>query len=295
MISGSIVALVTPMQEDGSVDYETLHRLIEWHVEEGTDAIVSVGTTGESATLGQEEHCQVIRRTIEFVNKRIPVIAGTGANATSEAVHLTKRAAEMGADACLLVTPYYNKPTQEGLYRHYMTIADAVDVEQILYNVPGRTAVNMSVETSARLSHHENIIGLKEAADDSADRVVPLRQLCGDDFVLYSGNDDSAREFVLNGGNGVISVTSNVAPKLMHQMMVAAIAGDPEGAAKLDQPLQLLHERLFVQSSPIPVKWVLEQMGRIGNGIRLPLTWLDAGFHETLREAMQQAGVIQNS
>jgi len=295
MISGSIVALVTPMQEDGSVDYETLHRLIEWHVEEGTDAIVSVGTTGESATLGQEEHCQVIRRTIEFVNKRIPVIAGTGANATSEAVHLTKRAAEMGADACLLVTPYYNKPTQEGLYRHYMTIADAVDVEQILYNVPGRTAVNMSVETSARLSQHEKIIGLKEAADDSADRVVPLRQLCGDDFVLYSGNDDSAREFVLNGGNGVISVTSNVAPKLMHQMMAAAIAGDPEGAAKLDQPLQLLHERLFVQSSPIPVKWVLEQMGRIGNGIRLPLTWLDAEFHETLREAMRQAGVIQNS
>ncbi len=295
MISGSIVALVTPMQEDGSVDYEILHHLVDWHVGEGTDAIVSVGTTGESATLGQEEHCQVIRRTIEFANKRIPVIAGTGANATSEAVHLTKRAAEMGADACLLVTPYYNKPTQEGLYRHYMTVADAVDVEQILYNVPGRTAVNMSIETSARLSHHENIIGLKEAADDSADRVAPLRQLCGDDFVLYSGNDDSARQFVLNGGNGVISVTSNVAPKLMHQMIAAAIAGDTEGAARFDQPLQLLHERLFVQSSPIPVKWALEQMGRIGNGIRLPLTWLEAEFHETVREAMQQAGVIQNS
>ena len=293
MISGSIVALVTPMQEDGSVDYEILHRLVDWHVEEGTDAIVSVGTTGESATLGQEEHCQVIRRTIEFANKRIPVIAGTGANATSEAVHLTKRAAEMGADACLLVTPYYNKPTQEGLYRHYMTVADAVDVEQILYNVPGRTAVNMSIETSARLSHHENIIGLKEAADDSADRVAPLRQLCGDDFALYSGNDDSARQFVLNGGNGVISVTSNVAPGLMHQMIAAAIAGDQQGAHQLDIPLQLLHERLFVQSSPIPVKWALEQMGRIGNGIRLPLTWLETEFHDAVREAMQQAGVIQ--
>ena len=293
MISGSIVALVTPMQEDGSVDYEILHRLVDWHVGEGTDAIVSVGTTGESATLGQEEHCQVIRRTIEFANKRIPVIAGTGANATSEAVHLTKRAAEMGADACLLVTPYYNKPTQEGLYRHYMTVADAVDVEQILYNVPGRTAVNMSIETSARLSHHENIIGLKEAADDSADRVAPLRQLCGDDFALYSGNDDSARQFVLNGGNGVISVTSNVAPGLMHKMIAAAIAGDQQGAHQLDIPLQLLHERLFVQSSPIPVKWALEQMGRIGNGIRLPLTWLETEFHDAVREAMQQAGVIQ--
>ncbi len=295
MISGSIVALVTPMQEDGSVDYETLHRLLEWHVEEGTDAIVSVGTTGESATLGQEEHCQVIRRTIEFVNKRIPVIAGTGANATSEAVHLTRRAAEMGADACLLVTPYYNKPTQEGLYRHYMTVADAVDIEQILYNVPGRTAVNMSIETSARLSQHENIVGLKEAADDSADRVAPLRQLCGKDFALYSGNDDTAGEFVLNGGNGVISVTSNVAPGLMHQMIAAAIAGDRESAAQFDQPLQLLHERLFVQSSPIPVKWALEQMGRIENGIRLPLTWLESEFHEAVREAMQQAGVIQDS
>jgi 4-hydroxy-tetrahydrodipicolinate synthase len=295
MISGSIVALVTPMQEDGSVDYETLQRLVDWHVEEGTDAIVSVGTTGESATLGKEEHCEVIRRTIEFVNQRIPVIAGTGANATSEAIHLTMRAAEMGADACLLVTPYYNKPTQEGLYRHYMTVADAVDVEQMLYNVPGRTAVNMSVETSARLSQHENIIALKEAADDSADRVAPLRRLCGDDFALYSGNDDSARQFALNGGNGVISVTANVAPNLMHQMMTAAIAGDPDGAARLDQSLQLLHERLFVQSSPIPVKWALAQMGRIANGIRLPLTWLEAEFHEAVREAMRQAGVIQNS
>ena len=295
MITGSIVALVTPMQEDGSVDYEALHRLVDWHVEEGTDAIVSVGTTGESATLGQEEHCQVIRRTIEFVDKRIPVIAGTGANATSEAVHLTKRAAEMGADACLLVTPYYNKPTQEGLYRHYMTVADAVDVEQVLYNVPGRTAVNMAIETSVRLSQHENIIGLKEAADDSADRVAPLRQLCGDAFALYSGNDDSARQFVLNGGNGVISVTSNVAPAVMHQMIAAALAGDEQGSLQLDQALLLLHERLFVQSSPIPVKWVLAEMGRIGKGIRLPLTWLEEKFHESVLEAMHQAGIIQDS
>ena len=295
MISGSIVALVTPMQEDGSVDYETLHRLVEWHVKEGTDAIVSVGTTGESATLGQEEHCQVIRRTIEFVNKRIPVIAGTGANATSEAVHLTMRAAEMGADACLLVTPYYNKPTQEGLYRHYMTVADAVDVGQVLYNVPGRTAVNMSIDTSARLSHHENIIGLKEAADDSVDRVAPLRRICGNEFALYSGNDDSGRQFVLNGGNGVISVTANVAPALMHQMIAAALAGDREGSAQFDQPLKLLHEHLFIQSSPIPVKWALEQMGRIGKGIRLPLTSLERVFHEDVREAMLQAGVLKES
>jgi 4-hydroxy-tetrahydrodipicolinate synthase len=295
MISGSIVALVTPMQEDGSVDYEALHRLVDWHVEEGTDAIVSVGTTGESATLGQEEHCQVIRRTIEFVDKRIPVIAGTGANATSEAVHLTKRAAEMGADACLLVTPYYNKPTQEGLYRHYMTIADAVDVEQVLYNVPGRTAVNMAIETSVRLSQHENIIGLKEAADDSADRVAPLRQLCGDAFALYSGNDDSARQFVLNGGNGVISVTSNVAPGLMQQMIAAALAGDQQGSLQFDQALLLLHERLFVQSSPIPVKWALAEMGRIGKGIRLPLTWLEEQFHESVLEAMRQAKIIPDS
>lgn len=295
MISGSIVALVTPMQEDGSVDYETLHRLVEWHVEEGTDAIVSVGTTGESATLGQEEHCQVIRRTIEFVNKRIPVIAGTGANATSEAVHLTMRAADMGADACLLVTPYYNKPTQEGLYRHYMTVADAVDVGQVLYNVPGRTAVNMSIDTSARLSHHENIIGLKEAADDSVDRVAPLRKICGNEFALYSGNDDSGRQFVLNGGNGVISVTANVAPGLMHQMIAAALAGDRDGSAQFDQPLKLLHERLFIQSSPIPVKWALEQMGRIRTGIRLPLTSLERVFHEDVREAMLQAGVLKES
>lgn len=295
MISGSIVALVTPMQEDGSVDYETLHRLVEWHVEEGTDAIVSVGTTGESATLGQEEHCQVIRRTIEFVNKRIPVIAGTGANATSEAVHLTMRAADMGADACLLVTPYYNKPTQEGLYRHYMTVADAVDVGQVLYNVPGRTAVNMSIDTAARLSHHENIIGLKEAADDSVDRVAPLRKICGNEFALYSGNDDSGRQFVLNGGNGVISVTANVAPGLMHQMIAAALAGDRDGSAQFDQPLKLLHERLFIQSSPIPVKWALEQMGRIGTGIRLPLTSLERVFHEDVREAMLQAGVLKES
>lgn len=295
MISGSIVALVTPMLMDGSVDYETLHRLVEWHVKEGTDAIVSVGTTGESATLGQEEHCQVIRRTIEFVNKRIPVIAGTGANATSEALHLTKRAAEMGADACLLVTPYYNKPTQEGLYRHYMTIADGVDVAQVLYNVPGRTAVNMAVETSVRLSHHENIIGLKEAADDSADRVASLRERCGDEFALYSGNDDSGRQFVLNGGNGVISVTANVAPKLMHQMMAAALGGDREGAAKLDRTLKLLHERLFVQSSPIPVKWALQQMGLMQEGIRLPLTWLEREFHQDVREAMRLAGVIEES
>ena len=293
MISGSIVALVTPMHEDGGVDYDLLQRLVKWHLEEGTDAIVSVGTTGESATLAEEEHCEVIRRTIEFADGRIPVIAGTGANATSEAVQLTRRAAEMGADAALLVTPYYNKPTQEGLYRHYMTIADAVGIPQILYNVPGRTAVDMAVETTARLAGHENIVGLKEAADDSAERVAPLRQLCGDAFALYSGNDDSGRRFVLNGGNGVISVTANVAPRLMHRMIAAALAGDEESSRQLDLPLRLLHQRLFIQSSPIPVKWALAQMGLINKGIRLPLTWLHSQYHEDLMEAMREAGVLQ--
>ncbi|MEN8214542.1 MAG: 4-hydroxy-tetrahydrodipicolinate synthase [Pseudomonadota bacterium] len=294
MISGSIVALVTPMLEDGSIDYRMLQRLVDWHVQQGTDAIVSVGTTGESATLGNGEHCEVIGRTIEFADKRIPVIAGTGANATSEAIHLTKCAAEMGADACLLVTPYYNKPTQEGLYRHYLTVADSVDVPQILYNVPGRTAVDMSIETVVRIAEHANIVGLKEAADDSAKRAAPLRRLCGDGFALYSGNDDSARQFVLNGGNGVISVTANVAPGQMQQMIAAALDGDPQRAAELDRPLQLLHERLFVQSSPIPVKWTLAEMGLIGNGIRLPLTWLETEFHDAVREAMRQAGVIED-
>ena len=294
MISGSIVAIVTPMQPDGAVDYEALQHLVDWHIAAGTDAIVSVGTTGESATLDEDEHTDVIQRTVEFADGRIPVIAGTGANATTEAIRLTERAKSVGADACLLVTPYYNKPTQEGLYQHYAAIANAVDIPQILYNVPGRTAVDMSVETVGRLAEIRNVVGLKEAAEDSHQRVVALRQLCGADFMLYSGNDDTARQFVLNGGNGVISVTANVAPAAMHEMIAAALQGNAEAASAVDKTLQALHEYLFVESNPIPVKWAVAEMGLIGKGIRLPLTWLAEEYHSQVRAAMEQAGVQTN-
>ena len=291
MISGSLVALVTPMHDDGDVDYDALEKLIEWHVAEGTDGIVAVGTTGESATLDEDEHCDVIRRTVEIVAKRVPVIAGTGANATSEAIQLTQCAREVGADACLLVTPYYNKPTQEGLYLHYKTIAEAVDIPQILYNVPGRTAVDMSVETVGRLAAIDNIVGLKEAAADGPDRVERLRKLCGDDFALYSGNDDTGRQFVSNGGNGVISVTANVAPGIMHQMITAALGGD-SGAVLLDEQLAPLHNKLFVESNPIPAKWALARMGKIGLGIRLPLTVLADAYQPEVENAMRQSGIL---
>ena len=294
MISGSIVAIVTPMRPDGAVDHEALRHLVDWHVDAGTDAIVSVGTTGESATLDEDEHTDVIRRTVEFAAGRVPVIAGTGANATSEAIRLTERAQSVGADACLLVTPYYNKPTQEGLYRHYAAVAEAVGIPQVLYNVPGRTAVDMSVETVGRLAEIPNIVGLKEAAEDSHERVVALRELCGADFMLYSGNDDTAREFVLNGGNGVISVTANVAPAAMHEMIAAALQGDAERAAAVDKKLHGLHDRLFVESNPIPVKWAVAEMGLIDKGIRLPLTWLAEAYHSDVRAAMEQAGVQIN-
>ncbi|MEJ2308836.1 MAG: 4-hydroxy-tetrahydrodipicolinate synthase [Gammaproteobacteria bacterium] len=291
MISGSIVAIVTPMHVDGSVDGESLYKLLDWHVESGTDAIVTVGTTGESATLTHDEHCEVIGKTIDYVNGRIPVIAGTGANSTSEAIELTRFAARAGADAALLVTPYYNKPTQEGLFQHYRLVAESVDIPQILYNVPGRTAVDMAVETVVRLCEVPNIVGLKEAAADGPERVAALRQGCGDAFALYSGNDDTARQFVLNGGNGVISVTANVAPAEMHDMIAAALAGDPETAASIDAKLSLLHERLFIESSPIPAKWALAEMHRIEAGIRLPLTWLDDEYHTAVREALAHAGI----
>ena len=291
MISGSIVAIVTPMHADGAIDYDSLQKLVDWHVDSGTDAIVSVGTTGESATLNHDEHCEVITRTIEFAAGRLPIIAGTGANSTSEAVALTRFAAKAGADAALLVTPYYNKPTQEGLFQHYRVISEAVDIPQILYNVPGRTAVDMRVETVIRLSELPNVTGLKEAAADGPERVAALRDACGEDFALYSGNDDTARQFVLNGGNGVISVTANVAPAEMHRMIAAALAADRETAAMIDEKLALLHDRLFIESSPIPVKWALAEMKRIDNGIRLPLTWLDDEYHTAVREALEHAGL----
>ncbi len=291
MIEGSIVALVTPMTQDGALDVESLHRLIEFHIEQGTDGIVAVGTTGESATLDEAEHCQVIALTVERVAGRVPVIAGTGANSTQEAINLTRQAKELGADACLLVTPYYNKPTQEGLYRHYKAIAEAVDIPQILYNVPGRTACDLLPETVERLAGIPNIVGIKEATG-KLERVEDIIRRCGPDFLLYSGDDATAREFCLAGGHGVISVTANVAPRLMHEMCAAARSGDRAAAQAIDAQLAALHRDLFIESNPIPVKWAVHEMGFIQPGIRLPLTWLAEEFHNTVRNAMRQAGVI---
>jgi len=291
MFRGSMVALVTPMHPDGSVDYDSLSKLVEFHIENGTSAIISMGTTGESATLDEKEHCEVIRRTVEMVNDRIPVIAGTGANSTTEAISLTKCAMQVGADACLLVTPYYNKPTQEGLYQHHKLIAESVPIPQILYNVPGRTAVDMLPETVARLAKISNIIGVKEATGDLS-RLPQIRELCGDNFDIYSGDDATGTEFMLQGGDGVISVTNNLAPKAMSEMCAAALAGDRGQAEELNKPLLGLHNDLFVEANPIPVKWALTEMGMIPEGIRLPLTILSEQYHETLRTAMRQAGVL---
>lgn len=291
MIQGSIVALVTPMEESGAVDKDSLKKLVEYHIEQGTDAIVAVGTTGESATLDEDEHCGVIKLVVDYVGGRIPVIAGTGANSTTEAISLTRRAKEVGADACLIVTPYYNKPTQEGLYLHHKAIAEAVDIPQILYNVPGRTACDMLPETVGRLSHVRNIVGVKEATGDLS-RVKKIRDLTGDDFAIYTGDDATSREFCLLGGNGTITVTGNVAPKLVHEMIMAAIKGDRETASAIDAKLAGLHKNLFIQSNPIPVKWAVAEMGLMGKGIRLPLTWLTEDCFDAVREAMRQAEVI---
>ena len=294
MIQGSLVALVTPMEPDGALDREGLRRLIEFHIEQGTDGIVAVGTTGESATLDEDEHCEVIRLTVEQVAGRVPVIAGTGANSTTEAISLTRQASQHGADACLLVTPYYNKPTQEGLYLHHKAIAEAVDIPQILYNVPGRTACDMLPETIARLSAVPGIIGVKEATGN-LDRAREILRLCDPDFLLYSGDDATSREFCLLGGHGVISVTANVAPRLMHELCVAAREGDVEAAAAIDAKLTGLHQDLFIESNPIPVKWALAELGLIKPGIRLPLTWLSEGCHEAVRAAMRKAEVLKES
>jgi 4-hydroxy-tetrahydrodipicolinate synthase len=291
MIQGSLVALVTPMLASGEVDYACLKRLIEWHLEQGSDGIVAVGTTGESSTLDEHEHCEVIARSVEYAAGRLPVIAGTGANSTREAIDLTRCAKEMGADACLLVTPYYNKPTQEGLYRHYCAIAEAVDIPQILYNVPGRTACDMLPETVGRLAPIDNIIGIKEATGD-LNRVTRLRELCGADFALFSGDDASSREFLLLGGDGVISVTANVAPRQMRQMVAAAIASRGAEAESLDASLAELHQKLFIEANPIPVKWALAEMGLIPEGIRLPLTWLSEAAQAPVREALKSAGLV---
>jgi 4-hydroxy-tetrahydrodipicolinate synthase len=292
MFRSSMVALVTPMQVDGSVDFQSLAKLVEFHIENNTSAIVSVGTTGESATLNMDEHCEVIAKTVELVAGRIPVIAGTGANSTWEAIELTRCAQQGGADACLLVTPYYNKPPQQGLYLHHKKLAESVDIPQILYNVPGRTAVDMLPETVKRLSEIDNIIAIKDATGD-LNRLADLQSVLVDaEFDIYSGDDATGTEFMLRGGDGVISVTNNVAPKAMAAMCEAALAGNRELAESLNQPLTGLHSSLFLESSPIPVKWALSEMKLIPPGIRLPLTVFAEEYHQALREAMQQAGVI---
>ena len=292
MFQGSMVALVTPMQADGAIDEDALQGLIDFHVENQTDALVAVGTTGESATLDETEHCHVIRRSVEMAAGRIPIIAGTGANSTTEAIDLTRCAMEAGADACLLVTPYYNKPTQEGLYQHHKAIAEAVPIPQILYNVPGRTACDMLPETVERLASIANIIAIKEATGD-LDRARNILDRCGDRLDLFSGDDATAMELILLGGKGNISVTANVAPAAMHAMCAAALAGDRDAAKVINDRLDVLNTTLFVESNPIPVKWALYEMGLIPAGIRLPLTVLAEEYREAIRQALRQAGVTE--
>jgi len=291
MFHGSMVALVTPMHEDGSIDEKSLAQLVEFHVESGTDALVVVGTTGESATLDHDEHCEVIAKCVEMVKGRLPVIAGTGANSTREAIDLTRCAMKAGADACLLVTPYYNKPTQEGLYRHFKAVAEAVPIPQILYNVPGRTACDMSNDTVERLASISNIVGIKDATGDMV-RGKELIERCGDRIDIYSGDDATTLELMRLGGKGGISVTANVAPREMHQMCTAALAGDYTTAEVINDKLMPLHKNLFVEANPIPVKWALHEMGLIPPGIRLPMTVLSEQYHDTVRQAMKSAGVL---
>ncbi|MFF3704496.1 MULTISPECIES: 4-hydroxy-tetrahydrodipicolinate synthase [Pseudomonas] len=290
MIAGSMVALVTPMDAQGRLDWDSLSKLVDFHLENGTHAIVAVGTTGESATLDVNEHIEVIKAVVKQVNGRIPVIAGTGANSTSEAVHLTRNAKDAGADACLLVVPYYNKPTQEGLYQHFKHIAEAVDIPQILYNVPGRTACDMQAETVIRLSSVPNIIGIKEATGDLK-RAKAIVDGVSKDFIVLSGDDPTAVELILLGGKGNISVTANVAPREMADLCNAALEGKADEARAINEKLMPLHKDLFVEANPIPVKWALVEMGLMHKGIRLPLTWLSESCHDTVRQAMRQCGL----
>ena len=294
LASGSLVAIVTPMSDDGALDLDALRRLLDWHVAEGTDGIVVVGTTGESPTVTYEEHCLLIRTTVEQVAGRVPVIAGTGANSTAEAIALTQCAKDAGAQAGLSVVPYYNKPTQEGLYQHYKKIAESVDLPLILYNVPGRTVADLSNDTVMRLAGVPGIVGIKDATG-SMERAGDLLRRAPDGFALYSGDDASAMPFMLLGGHGVISVTANVAPRLMHEMCVAAREGNLARARELNNALLPLHSKLFVEANPIPVKWACAELGLIPPGMRLPLTPLSASQHEILRDAMRHAGVMQSS
>ncbi len=291
MLQGSLVAIVTPMLEDGRLDIPCLKTLIDYHIDQGTDGIVIVGTTGESPTVDFDEHCLLIKTAVEQVNSRVPVIAGTGANSTKEAIILTQEAKALGADACLLVAPYYNKPTQEGLYQHFKAVADAVDIPQILYNVPGRTGCDIQNDTTLRLADHKNIVGIKDATG-GLERGTDLLQRAPEGFAVYSGDDATALPLMLMGAKGVISVTANVAPKLMHEMCEAARVGDIALARAINAKLFALHQKLFIEANPIPVKWVLQQMGLISTGIRLPLVNLSAQYHDVLRQAAQAAQIL---
>lgn len=290
MIQGSIVAIVTPMLPNGDIDYPAFDRLLEWHVENGTDAVVVVGTTGESPTLDMDEHTAVVARCVKTINGRIPVIAGTGSNSTSEAIYYTRAAKEHGADACLLVTPYYNKPSQEGMYQHFKTIAERVDIPQILYNVPSRTGCDLLPETVDRLADLTNIVGIKEATGD-LDRGRHIISLCGGRIAIYSGDDATAMDLILMGAKGNISVTANVAPAQMHELCRLALAGDSEKASLLNARLAGLHNALFLESNPVPVKWALSELGYIQNGIRLPLVPLNDAYRIPVREAIRHAGL----
>ena len=290
MITGSIVAIVTPMHDDGSLDFPRLRSLIDWHIAEGTDGIVIVGTTGESPTVTVDEHCELIRVAVEHCAGRVPVIAGTGANATAEAVELARFAAQAGANAHLSVVPYYNRPTQEGLYRHFRTIAEAVELPLILYNVPGRTVADLANDTVLRLAEVPNIVGLKDATGN-LDRACDLVERAPAEFALYSGDDMTSAAFLMLGGHGVISVTANVAPRAMHALCAAAAAGDMRTLRATNAGLTGLHRDLFCEANPIPVKWAVARMGLIGDGLRLPLTPLSAAHHERVRAAMRKAGI----
>ncbi|MDR0781084.1 MAG: 4-hydroxy-tetrahydrodipicolinate synthase [Pseudomonadales bacterium] len=291
MITGSIVALVTPMTPAGAVDYPALSRLVEWHITQGTNAIVAVGTTGESATLEVEEHIEVIRQVVAVAAGRIPIIAGTGANSTTEAIAWSAAARTAGVDACLLVTPYYNKPSQRGLYQHHKAIAEAVDIPQILYNVPGRTACDMLPDTIAKLAELPNIVGVKEATGN-LERGRQVLQLVPTDFAVYSGDDATALELILLGAKGNISVTANVIPHRMSEICLLGLAGKADAARELNARIAALHKDLFLESNPVPVKWALKEMGLIQSGIRLPLVELDPLYHEPLRRTLHACAVL---
>ena len=291
MLKGSMVAIATPMHENGNLDHDSLEKLIEFHIRNKTDVIISVGTTGESATLNFDEHSDVIRTTLSIVNKRIPVVAGSGANSTSEAIELTRKSKELGADACLLVTPYYNKPTQNGLYYHYKKIADEVNIPQILYNVPGRTSVDMLPDTVYKLSNHPNIIGIKEASGDIK-RSRELLDKCSENLSIFTGDDKTSMRDILLGFSGNISVTANVAPKAMHDMCLLSSQGKDKEASLINTKLDLLHDNLFIESNPIPVKWALHRMGLINKGIRLPLTWMDSKYEQIAEKSLINADII---